>query len=189
VIAVAGPVLRPVRKALNWFNEQVDSETVRLFVWPYYFGLLAFDLLAFALIPLDNPLSQQMGRVHYLTWLSVMLTGITAVLLGLVLRHGGRPIHKMTLPFLFADWMGLCLQAGGHLCMFWVLLDFEIELFQLITWWTDVVRIFAWCALSPYVMGCLWLAYGVARKLQQGERLHQRTKDLNDGRGLLNGPA
>lgn len=185
----AAAAIQPVKRAVRWFNKQVDTETVRLFIWPYYFGLLSFDLLAMAFIPLDNPLSRQMGISHYQLWLVVMLFGIGAVLIGLILRHGGAPIKDMTTRMLAADWMGLSMQAGGHLCMFWVLLDFEIEVFQLITWWTDVVRIFAWCALWPYVLGCLLLAYGVVRKIIHGERLHQRTKDLNDGRGILNGPA
>lgn len=185
----ARTAVQPVKRALRWFNEQVDSETVRLFIWPYYAGLLAFDLLAMAFIPDDNALSRQMGGPHYRFWLWVMLTGIAAVLIGLLLRHGGKPTKDMTTKLLAADWMGLSLQVGGHLCMFWVLLDFEIEVFHLITWWTDVVRIFAWCALWPYVLGCLFLTYGVVRKIMHGERLHQRTKNLNDGRGILNGPA
>lgn len=163
---------------LSWFWGMLDSETVRLFVWPYYMALFAFAVVAEALVPPVNILSKAMGVTHYTLWVWVMFIGTLSVMFGLLLRHGGKPVEKMNTPLLFADWMGLCLQTGGHLCMFWVLLDFEIYAARSITWWEDVIRIFAVFAISPYVVGCVFLALQVARKLWYGEKLHRITRKV-----------
>lgn len=160
------------------FLRMLDSESVRLYVWPFYLGLLAFGAYALSWLDADTALGNSMGHFHYSLWVWTTIFGTVTTLFGLALRHGGRPVAEMNAPLLFVDWLGLMLQLGGHLCVFWVLLDFEIYAARTINWRHDAIRIFAVFALSPYVIGCMFLAMQVARKLWHGEKLHRITREL-----------
>jgi hypothetical protein len=165
-----------LRRAVSRFWELLDSETVRLFVWPFYLALLAFGVYAVLWLNPINALSGSMGVFHYKLWVFAQIVGTGTVLSGLVMRHGGKSLTQMTTPLLFFDWMGLVFQMFGHLCMFWVLLDFEIYAARTIVWGQDVLRIYAIFALCPYVLGCVFLALQVWRKIWHGEQLHRLTR-------------
>jgi hypothetical protein len=160
-----------MKGAIRRFWKLLDSETVRLFVWPFYMGLFAFGVYAECWLNPVNALSAAMGSGHYELWVWTQITATLAVMIGLAVRHGGKPVAEMSSRLLWVDWMGLILQIGGHICMFWVLLDFEIYATRTINWTHDVVRIYAVFALAPYVLGCLFLALQVGRKIWHGEKL------------------
>lgn len=167
-----------MKGAMRLFLKLLDSETVRLFVWPFYLVLLAFGVFAEVYLNKDNALSVAMGPSHYNLWVWTQITATLAVMIGLAMRHGGKPVAEMSDRLLWVDWMGLFMQLGGHICMFWVLLDFEIYTGGTIDWRSDVIRIYAVFALAAYVLGCLFLAAQVGRKIWHGEKLHRRTRYL-----------
>lgn len=163
----------PVERAVTRFWELIDSETVRLFVWPFYFGLLCWGIYGtFFAAPIQF-VYPVMGETLYNVWVWIHIPGTLAVLVGLILRHGGTPLAQMTTPMLFRDYMGLWMQLGGHVCMFFALLTYELSAIRGAYWGFAAFSIFA---LAPYVLGCLFLAIQTGRKLWRGETLHQHTK-------------
>lgn len=148
---------------------------MRLFVWPFYLGLLCWGIYGTffsAPIPIVYPV---MGNLLYSAWVWINIPGTLSVMIGLAMRHGGKPIAQMTAPMLFRDYMGLWLQLGGHMCMFFALLAYELAAVRGAYWGYAAFSIFA---LAPYVLGCFFLALQTARKLWRGESLHQSIKKL-----------
>lgn len=162
-----------VKHAVARFWELLDSESVRLFVWPFYAGLLCWGIYGTFFSAPIQIVYPVMGKLLYNAWVWINIPGTVSVMVGLALRHGGKPIAEMTGPMLFSDYMGLWLQLGGHMCMFFALLAYEVSAVRGVYWGYAAFSIFA---LAPYVLGCFFLALQTARKLWRGETLHQATK-------------
>jgi hypothetical protein len=151
---------RALRQAATSFFEQLDSESVRLFVWPYYIALLAWAI--YATLAAQPITSVEIAEV----WMTI--PGTLFVMIGLVLHHGGKPIHEMSGPQLFKDYLGLWMQVGGHVCMFFVLLAFDITAIGIWSQATFVGHATVFI-LGPYVLGCVYLALQTIRKLWRPE--------------------
>lgn len=163
----------PVRRVVARFWALLDSETVRLFVWPYYISLLAWALYGTFFSAPVQIVDPVMGHLFYNLWLWVQIPGTLFVMVGLAIRHGGKSIAEMTTPMLLSDYIGLWMQLGGHLCMFFVLLAFEVAGITGAYWGQAVFSLYA---IAPYTLGCLMLTLQTARKLWHGERLHRATR-------------
>ncbi|CAA0134551.1 Uncharacterised protein [Mycolicibacterium vanbaalenii] len=163
----------PIQKAVRRFWALLDSETVRLFVWPFFIGLLCWGIYGtFFSAPIQF-VYPVMGEAWYNIWIWMHIPGPAAVLAGLMMRRGGTPIAQMSTPMLFRDYMGLWLQLGGYVTMFFALLYYEISAIQATHWGASAFSVFA---LAPYVLGCLFLALQTGRKLWRGETLHRATR-------------
>lgn len=173
LIDVTVPLPQPVKHALHRFLELLDSETVRLFVWPFYLGLLCWGIYGTFFSAPAQIVYPVMGDTLYDVWVWLHIPGPAAALIGLILRHGGTPLAEMTETMLLRDYMGLWMQLGGHLCVFLALLWFEVSAVQATDWGQSAFTIFA---IGPYVLGALFLAVQTGRKLWAGEALHQATK-------------
>lgn len=163
-----------LRRAAHRFWEMLDSETVRLFVWPFYTGLLAWGIYATFWSAPVQIVETVMGHTVYNAWVWLTIAGTLSVMTGLVLRHGGAPIGKITNPQAERDYIALWLQTGGHACMFCVLLAFEVAGVNGSYWGQATFSLFA---IAPYVLGVLFLGMQTARKLWRIEQL-QRGGDL-----------
>lgn len=112
---------RPIR---NWFKELLRSDSVRTFVWGYYFWFIAGSIhLTFFSYPIKL-ISEPMGLWVYDAWAWMPLLAAPVALGGLALRHGGSPADNIRGPLLRKDFLGLWMQVGGHACMTVVLAVF-----------------------------------------------------------------
>lgn len=114
-----------------------------------------------------------MGHTFYNLWVWTCVAGTLTVMIGLVLRHGGKSIAQMTDPMLLSDYVGLWMQVGGHVCMGLVLFAYEVSAIQGAYFGQAVFSVFV---IAPYVLGCQFLAIQCLRKLWHGEKLHRTTR-------------
>lgn len=163
-----------VSRVVHRFWELLDSETVRLFVWPFYMGLLAWGIYATFWAQPIAIVESVLGHTFYNLWVWTCVAGTLSVMIGLTLRHGGKSVAEMTTPMLLSDYIGLWMQLGGHICMGLVLLAFEVSAIQGAYFGQAVFSVFV---IAPYTMGCGFLALQTARKLWHGEHLHRNGGD------------
>lgn len=160
-----------LRRLAGQFWHILDSESVRLFVWPYYLALLAWAVYAAAWAQPIAFVEAVMGHTFWNLWVWIQIPGTLSVMIGLGLRHGGKPVAQMSAPALFSDYLGLWMQLGGHLCMGFVLAAYEIAAVQGAYWGQATFSIFV---VAPFVLGCIFLALGTGRKLWYAEHLYRR---------------
>lgn len=166
-----------VRYAVARFWVLLDSETVRLFVWPFYSFLLLLGI--YGLVWADRPLliEATMSPQVYTAWNVFLICAALAVIAGLVLRHGGAPIGQLTNPQADRDYLGLILQTGGHATMCLDLLAYEIAGVQGTQWGQNVPSLFF---VPPVIIGCLFLTVQTFRKLRRIERFHRKLQREQD---------
>lgn len=112
---------RPIR---NWFKEILRSDSVRSFVWLYYFWFIVASIhLSFFSYPVSL-IIEPMGQMVYDAWAWMPLLAAPVALGGLALRHGGSPADEIRGQLLRRDFLGLWMQVGGHACMTVVLAVF-----------------------------------------------------------------
>lgn len=167
---VARTARRTVRQVRTTFDSMLDSETVRLFVWPFYLGLLAWGVYASIWAWPLSIVEAVMGRSLYLAWLWMHIPGTLFVMIGLALRHGGKPLDEMGPILLFSDYLGLYMQRGGHICMGLLLFMYEVSVVKGGYWGQPLYSFFV---IAPYVLGCGFLALQTHRKIKRGKLLHQ----------------
>lgn len=151
----------------------LDSESVRLFVWPYYLALLGYGFWAVCHKWPYNVVEPVMGPEIYHAWASMHIPGTLFVLIGLLIRYHRYSISKMGKFLLFLDYLGLHMQRGGHACMAIILGMFETSM---IIGYTNgiIIQTYVMFLVAPYVLGCVFLTAQVHRKIVLGERLHKR---------------
>jgi hypothetical protein len=159
-----------ISHAVSRFWYLLDSESVRLFVWPYYFFLLLWGIYASIWAQPISIVEPALGHWFYNFWVWMQIPGTLSVMIGLVLRHGGKSVFEMTSPALFRDYLGLWMQFGGHSCMGFILAAYEIAAIRTAYWGQAVFSIFA---IAPFVLGCAFLALQTARKLVVAEGFHR----------------
>jgi hypothetical protein len=134
------------RWARNGFLHALDTETVVLFVWPYYITLFAWGFFSFILGQHPaNQVQDVMGEFFYQIWLIGHMVGTTEVMVGLVLPN---------------KYVGLFLQLGGNASMALMLFAYELSAFK--EWGISAYSFFA---IAPYVVGCCFLTATCIRKL------------------------
>jgi hypothetical protein len=129
------------------FVGMLDSETVKLFVWPYYLTLFAWGIYGSFFAAPPTIVLPAMGRIVYNLWVWQHMTGTSLVMIGLLWPN---------------KYIGLWLQLGGNFTMFLVLLAYEVSgIYE--SWWGQGT--YSLFAIAPYVLGCLFLAMTCVRKL------------------------
>lgn len=159
-----------VARAIGRFWDLLDSETVRLFVWPFYIALFGAGVYLTFCAQTISIVEPVMGHVFYNLWVWLHIPGTLFVLVGLVMRHGGKPLHEMGAVLLFTDYLGLWMQTAGHCCMGLLLAAYEISVVKGGFWGQPLYSLFA---LAPYVLGCVFLALQTGRKIRHGILLAQ----------------
>jgi hypothetical protein len=101
-----------------------------------------------------------MGNTIYDLWVWLHVIATTVVMCGLYLEDRAKATNYTEL----RDPLGrtsIRLQTGGHACMFFVLLAYEVSAIDATYWGQGTYSIFV---ISPYVVGCLLLvAQGVVK--------------------------
>lgn len=112
------PVVYTRRRAIRgWLRTILVSDSVRRFIWVYYFWFIVASLdLTFYSYPIVL-IVDQMGQIVYNAWAWTPLVAAPVALAGLVLRYGGSPEEAIPTPLLRRDFLGLWMQIGGHACM------------------------------------------------------------------------
>jgi hypothetical protein len=162
-----------VKHVMMRFWEMLDSETVRLFVWPFYSFLLLMGVYGLLFAERNVLIAATMSSPVYNTWNGIIVCASLAVMVGLILRHGGAPIGQLTNPQADRDYLGLILQTGGHTTMCLNLLGYEIAGIQGTYWGQGANSLFL---VPPVIIGCLFLAVQTLRKLNRIERKHRELK-------------
>ena len=133
------------------FLKLLDTENVKLYVWPYYLTLWAFGFCSVvSTVPLTY-VQPVMGAGFYQVWVIMMIVGTTMVMSGLLWRN---------------KYTGLLLQLGGNGTMALVLSAYEVAAFDI---WGQAA--FSFFAIAPYVLGCLFLSMTCLRKLHLIDRI------------------
>jgi hypothetical protein len=139
--------------------EAVLSEDLRSFVAMYYVPLLAWGVYGTFFAGPATYVAPVMGHLVYDVWVWLCVIGTLVVMLGLrVEDKAGGDKHLIR--------TGLVLQGGGHACMFWVLLAYEMSALSATYWGQGTFSIFA---VAPYVVGCLRLTIQSVYKVLVGE--------------------
>ena len=160
-----------VRRVARQFWTLLDSENVRLFVWPYYLFLLAWGIYAAVWADVIGIVEPEMGHVAYVSWVWAHIVGTLSVMAGLLLREGGKTLAEMNTVALFRDWMGLWLQLGGHFCMCMVLVLYEVSGIRGSYFGQAIYSQFL---VPPFIIGCTFLCLQTGRKLYRAEMLNRR---------------
>lgn len=163
--------------ALIW--QIIESDSVRPFIPLYYIPWLIWGILATTVFPPIAIIEETMGHPGYVLWVWSTICGTSAAVTGLLMRHGGEALISMSKPLLARDWMGLCLQCGGHSCMCVLLILFEISAITAVLDRSAEgtyagMTLFAAFVLSSYLIGTGLLALQCLRKLWMGEQLKRR---------------
>lgn len=169
-----------IRSAWAKFWELLENDSVRPFVSMYYAPWLVWAVLAVFWFPPVTIIETVMGHQVYVAWVWLAIPGTLAPMIGMALRHGGSAYEDMTRPLLFADWMGLWMQATGHAVMCVLLVLFE---YSAITGALDYkatqglyagMTILVAFLLSSYMLGTALLSAQCLRKIWKGEQLARR---------------
>jgi hypothetical protein len=142
---MANHLLRDIKAGL-W--KTVRTKEVRPFVWLYYVSLWIWGIYGTFFAAPVTYVEPVMGHAAYDGWIWLNLVGTSIVMCGL-------SIEKKSPEVAFQ------LQAGGHGCMFFVLLAFEVSAIAA-TNWGQGSQTYSIFVIAPYVVGCLLLtAQGV----------------------------
>lgn len=114
------------RRVRDVFRNVLRSDSVRNFIWLYYFWFIAGAIhLTFFTYPI-KVIVGPMGMLVYDAWAWMPLIAAPVALIGLWLRHGGSPSDAIKGRLLRQDFLGLWMQVGGHVCMAVVLAVFIV---------------------------------------------------------------
>jgi hypothetical protein len=156
-----------------WWLKRLDNDSVRAWVPPYCAVWLTWALFALSALPPISTISETMGVPGYYVWVIIAIPANLAPIIGLWMRHGGSAIKDMSNRLLFWDWMGLILQATGHLVCHVLMLMFQASAW-LAAWSYDGpseyagMTVFAASMLLPWTFGTLLLCAQCVRKFQRG---------------------
>lgn len=141
-------------KAALW--KVITTDQVRPYVWVYYCALFVWGIYGTFFAGPATYVEPVMGRLIYDVWVWLHIVGTSIVMSGLLMEsraHDGvdDPLWNTSIR----------LQTGGHACMFFVLLAYEVSAIAAMHWGQGTYSIFV---ISPYVGGCLLLtAQGIAK--------------------------
>lgn len=148
---------RRVRAAL-W--KAILTEQVRPFVWLYYIALCVWGIYGTFFAAPATYVLPVMGQLVYDAWVWLQIVATLIVMCGLTLEDTAKSIRLIR--------HGVHLQTGGHACMFWVLLAYEVSAINATVWGEGTYSIFV---ISPYVVGCLLLTLQGIVKIVTAEQI------------------
>lgn len=164
---VAESVFYTRRRVRDRLRALLLSDSVRSFIWLYYFWFFASATDGTFRADPINLIVDPMGQGVYDAWVWSPLFATPLALGGLALRHGGSPADQIHGPLLRRDFLGLYMQVGGHAWMAVVLAVYAgtgfygVEPHQPIpsVWWS--------CA---FFMGASFLSVQCLYKVRLGKR-------------------
>lgn len=124
------------------FWRWLTSGKVEPFVWVYYIALLWWGIYATAGLAPHGFVAHSLGS-FYGPWCWAQIPATISVMIGLLFNLSGPHLP------------GLCMQVGGHSCMFFVLLGYEVV--------DSPQKDFTFFAIGPYVLGCFFLTLTTGR--------------------------
>lgn len=145
-------------KAALW--KAITTDRVRPFVWLYYVALLAWGIYGTFFAAPATYVLPVMGQRVYDAWVWLQIVATTIVMCGLWIEDTATSIRLVR--------AAIHLQAGGHGCMFWVLLAYEVSAIHATAWGEGTYSIFV---ISPYVIGCLLLTLQGIVKIVTAEQI------------------
>jgi hypothetical protein len=151
------------------------SDSVGPFVWLYYIPLWVWSIVNTILF-LPTYIQPVMGETVYIAWNALMISGTSLVMCGLIFEkriNQGKRAHLTSLGDVLG-YLGIHQQAAGHMCMFFVLLAYELAGIQLVHWGEPAN--FSIIVICPYVIGCLLLAVQALTKLVATEAFREQVK-------------
>lgn len=161
-------------KAL-WFKV-LRNDSVRFWVSPYCAIWLLFAIPATFLLPPIKTLADSAGEYGYLAWVWLSIPANLLPIAGLLMRHGGEDIAKMSTRLLRRDWWGLIFQILGHYVCFLLLLWFEVTAWVAVWTYTGPnswAGVTAFCAtmLLAWTGGVFVLGSQCVLKVRRGAEL------------------
>ena len=147
-------------KAALW--KVITTDQVRPYVWVYYVALFVWGIYGTFFAGPATYVLPVMGQPIYDVWVWLHIVGTSIVMSGLLME--GRARDGVDDPLCNTS---IRLQTGGHACMFFVLLAYEVSAIAATQWGDGIYSIFV---IAPYVGGCLLLtAQGIAKIMLKGE--------------------
>lgn len=154
---MANHLLRDIKVG---FWKTVRTKEVRPFVWLYYVSLWIWGIYGTFFAAPVTYVEPVMGHAAYDGWIWLNVIGTSMVMCGLRIEGKARNHRDRRSAFL--------LQTGGHGCMFFVLLAFEVAAMAA-THWGQGSQTYSMFVIAPYVAGCLLLtAQGVVNVTDSG---------------------
>jgi hypothetical protein len=130
----------------------IRTDKVRPFVWVYYAALWIWGIYGTFFAAPATYVQPVMGNAIYDLWVWLQLISTSIAMCGLYIEDKGSQEIKH---------IGVRLQTGGHACMFFVLLAYEVSAIDATHFGQGTYSVFA---IAPYVVGCLLLtAQGVVK--------------------------
>lgn len=147
---------QPARRRSLWqrLRAILKSDSVRLYVWPYYIAICAWGLYG-SIFALPNTVVEPvMGHAVYNLWVWLCVAGPALAMSGMLTRGAkGR-------------YFGEFMQLGGNACVAFVLAAFEYSALVGTPWGRGSVVVFI---IPPYILGCTFLALRNAVELYDAE--------------------
>ena len=136
-----------------------DAGLLRLLIWVYYVPLWVWGIYGTFFAGPPTFVKPVMGQWTYDAWIWLHLIATTTVMAGLRLEDNCERLGGRSKP------IGLAMQAGGHACMFWVLLSYEFSAVWISRWGQGTYSVFV---IAPYVVGCFTLTIETVAKAVMG---------------------
>jgi hypothetical protein len=157
VRAAAKHIAAKVKAAL-W--KVITTDQVRPFVWVYYIALWIWGVYGTFFAAPATYVLPVMGQLVYDAWVWLQIIATSIVMCGLIIEDTAKSIRLIR--------HGIHLQTGGHGCMFFVLLGYEVSAIRVTAWGEGTYSIFV---ISPYVVGCLLLTLQGIVKIVAAEQI------------------
>lgn len=145
------------------------TDKVLPFVWVYYAALWVWGIYGSFFAAPATYVLPVMGNLVYDLWVWLQLVATSVVLCGLYIESRGKTEKKpdgVTLRDKLSS-TSIRLQTGGHACMFFVLLAYEVSAITATHFGQGIYSIFV---IWPYVVGCLLLTVqGMVKIARDGD--------------------
>ena len=138
-----------------------DAGLLRLLIWIYYVPLWIWGVYGTFFAGPPTFVKPVMGNWTYDAWIWLHLIATTTVMVGLRIENRCSRLRGK------AKYIGLGMQAGGHACMFWVLLAYEMSAVWVSRWGQGTYSVFV---IAPYVAGCFLLTIETVMKSVVGHK-------------------
>lgn len=149
-------MVRPIKATLG---KAIRTDKVRPFVWLYYIALFCWGVYGTFFAAPYTYVLPVMGDAVYDAWVWLQVVATSIVMCGLWIEDEAKSVRLIR--------AAIHLQTGGHGCMFFVLLAYEISAIDATVWGEGTYSIFV---IAPYVIGCILLAAQCIAKIMMMQR-------------------
>lgn len=136
------------------------ADQLRPLVWVYYIALWIWGIYGTFFAAPPTYVLPVMGQLVYDAWVWLHIAATSIVMFGMCIEDTAKSIRLVR--------AAIHLQTGGHACMFWVLLAYEVSAIHETAWGTGTYSIFV---IFPYVIGCVILTAQGAVKIVTAEQI------------------